>query len=123
SPINYCAARYRRFLVQRHRGCSGYFGRYCQITSRKSPWGFETGTDALFVGTAPLRFFAMRSMDCSSAQKLMSPFIDSMVTRLEAEELELHVGICQPCRRQLQSYKSMRSLLAGVDEPAVPEDM
>jgi len=62
-------------------------------------------------------------MDCSSAQKLMSPFIDSMVTRLEAEELELHVGICQPCRRQLQSYKSMRSLLAGVDEPAVPEDM
>ena len=65
----------------------------------------------------------MRSLDCSSAQKLMSPFIDSMVTRVEAEDLELHVAVCQPCRRQLQSYKSMRSLLAVIDKPAVPEDM
>ena len=65
----------------------------------------------------------MRSLDCSSPQKLMSPFIDSMVTRVEAEDLELHVAVCQPCRRQLQSYKSMRSLLAVIDKPAVPEDM
>jgi len=65
----------------------------------------------------------MRTLDCSSAQKLMSPFIDSMVTRAAAERLELHVAVCQPCHRQLQSYKSMRSLLTRVDKPVVPEDM
>jgi hypothetical protein len=65
----------------------------------------------------------MRSLDCSSANKLMSPFIDSMVTAAEAEQLELHVESCQACRRQLQSYKSMRRLLAGVEKPGVPDDM
>src|SRR5215469_5633396 len=64
----------------------------------------------------------MRSLDCSSAQKLMSPFIDSMASSAEAEQLELHVELCQACRRQLQSYKSMRSLLAGMEKPGVPED-
>jgi Putative zinc-finger len=65
----------------------------------------------------------MRSLDCSSAQKLMSAFIDSMVTAAEAERLDVHVASCQPCRRQLQSYKSMRSLLARIEKPVVPEDM
>lgn len=65
----------------------------------------------------------MRTLDCSSAQKLMSPFIDSMVTSIEAESLELHVALCHPCQRQLQSYKSMRSLLASTEKPSVPEDM
>ena len=65
----------------------------------------------------------MRTFDCSSAQKLMSPFIDSMITAAEAEHLDLHVAMCQPCRRQLQSYKSMRSLLARVEKPVVPDDM
>jgi hypothetical protein len=65
----------------------------------------------------------MRTLDCSSAQKLMSPFIDSMVTAAEAEHLEVHIAICQACRRQLQSYKSIRSLLARAEKPAVPEDM
>ena len=65
----------------------------------------------------------MLTLDCISAQKLMSPFIDSMVTSAEAERLESHVALCQACRRQLQSYKSMRSLLASVEKPAVPEDM
>ena len=65
----------------------------------------------------------MRTLDCSSAQKLMSPFIDSMASGAEAERLELHIAVCQPCRRQLQSYISMRGLLARADKPVVPEDM
>src|SRR5262245_19583018 len=65
----------------------------------------------------------MRSLDCSSAQKLMSPFIDSMVISADAEQLELHVELCQPCRRLLLSYKSMRSLLARIEKPGVPDDM
>lgn len=65
----------------------------------------------------------MSEMNCSSAQKLMSPFIDSMVTVEETERLELHLSVCQPCRRQLQTFVSMRSLLARIEKPALPEDM
>jgi hypothetical protein len=53
----------------------------------------------------------------------MSPFIDSMVTDDEAQRVQNHVTACPPCQRQLQSYISMRSLVARVESPAVPEDM
>ena len=65
----------------------------------------------------------MSNQSCSATQTLMSPFIDSMVTPQEAERLEGHVAHCEPCRRQLQSYISMRSLMARIETPALPEDM
>jgi hypothetical protein len=65
----------------------------------------------------------MSTLNCSAAEKLMSPFIDSMVTPQEAERLEGHVGYCDPCRRQLQSFISMRSLMARIETPPLPEDM
>ena len=60
---------------------------------------------------------------CTKVQKLMSPFIDSMVTSAEAERVEAHVSVCQPCRRQLQSLISIRSLLTRMENPAVPKDL
>ncbi len=60
---------------------------------------------------------------CAKVQKLMSPFIDSMVTPAEAECVDAHVSGCEPCRRQLQSLVSMRSLLTRMDRPEVPEDL
>jgi len=65
----------------------------------------------------------MSSLNCSAAEKLMSPFIDSMVTPPEAERLQGHVAFCDPCRRQLQSFISMRSLMARIETPSLPEDM
>jgi putative zinc finger protein len=65
----------------------------------------------------------MGTSECSAAQRLMSPFIDSMVTPEEAERLEFHVSHCGPCWRQLQSLISMRSLLARIDRPELPEDL
>src|SRR5688572_18497212 len=65
----------------------------------------------------------MSEFNCSSVQKMMSPFIDSMVTAEEAERLERHVSACHPCQRQLQTFISMRSLLARIEKPAPPEDM
>ena len=65
----------------------------------------------------------MIRVDCSPIQQLMSPFIDSMATAQEAERVESHVATCQPCQRQLQSYISMRSLVARIEAPPVPEDM
>jgi len=60
---------------------------------------------------------------CIKVQKLMSPFIDSMVTAVEAETVHSHVSTCDPCRRQLQSLISMRSLLTRIDKPVVPADL
>jgi hypothetical protein len=65
----------------------------------------------------------MSTLECTFIQKLMSPFIDSMVTAREADQVESHVAGCEPCHRQLQSYISMRSLVARIDAPPVPEDM
>jgi hypothetical protein len=65
----------------------------------------------------------MSILNCSAAEKLMSPFIDSMVNPQQAERLENHVADCAPCGRQLQSLISMRSLMARMDRPALPEDM
>jgi len=65
----------------------------------------------------------MSTSECSSIQKLMSPFIDSMVTPPEAERLQSHLEFCEPCQRQLQSYISMRSLIARIETPPLPEDM
>src|SRR5262245_50496789 len=65
----------------------------------------------------------MSTMECSLVQKLMSPFIDSMASAQEAECVEKHVSQCGPCHRQLQSYISMRSLVARIEPPALPEDM
>jgi hypothetical protein len=53
----------------------------------------------------------------------MSPFIDSMTTPEETERVEFHAMNCHPCQRQLQSLISMRSLLARVDRPELPEDL
>ena len=61
--------------------------------------------------------------ECSKAHGLMSPFIDLMVTAREAEQLQRHVSLCEPCHRQLQSYISMRSLVARIETPALPEDL
>ena len=65
----------------------------------------------------------MRTMDCSSAQKLMSPFIDSMATPEEVDKLQLHLSACEPCRRQLQSFISVRSLLARTERQDIPADL
>jgi hypothetical protein len=65
----------------------------------------------------------MRTVQCSSVEKLMSPFIDSMVTGNEADLVEEHLSGCQPCQRQLQFYISMRGLVARVAAPPMPEDL
>jgi len=59
------------------------------------------------------------TIKCSQAQDLMSPYIDSMAEPDECERLECHLSSCEPCQRQLQSYKSLRSMIARI-EPAVP---
>lgn len=63
------------------------------------------------------------NIKCSKAQKLMSPYIDSMAEPDESELLELHLETCEPCQRQLQSYISLRSMMASVEPVRPPEDL
>ena len=65
----------------------------------------------------------LSSISCDAARELMSPFIDSMIPAEEAECLRSHVEECAPCRRQLQSYISLRNLMAGSERVSVPEDL
>src|SRR6187401_3618498 len=60
---------------------------------------------------------------CDAAKELMSPFIDSMVTTEESDCLRFHVSECAPCSRQLQSFISLRTLVAGIEPVPVPEDL
>jgi len=60
---------------------------------------------------------------CSKAQKLMSPYIDSMAEPEESEQLEFHLETCEPCQRQLQSYISLRTMMARIEPVAAPEDL
>jgi len=53
----------------------------------------------------------------------MSPFIDSMASPKDAERVESHLTACEPCQRQLQSFISMRNLVAGIEAPPLPEDL
>lgn len=79
-------------------------------------------------GTRMNTFFRVRLEDvheteCESVQLALSAFIDSMATSEECETVESHVAVCEACRRQLQSYVSVRSLLHRAHEPEVPEDL
>lgn len=67
--------------------------------------------------------FRHAALDCADAQELMSPFIDSMCTLDDTQRLELHLSGCEACRRQLQSFISMRGLLARMDRPQAPADL
>lgn len=61
-------------------------------------------------------------LDCDAAQDLMSPFIDSMAAPAEVEQLQMHLSTCEPCQRQLQSFISIRGLLARTEQPSIPGD-
>jgi hypothetical protein len=78
---------------------------------------------ATAVQRAAAFFTRSRDLDCADAQKLMSPFIDSMATADEVEQLQVHTAACDPCKRQLQSLISLRSLLARIEQPSPPEDL
>jgi len=53
----------------------------------------------------------------------MSPYIDSMTEPEECDQLESHLASCEACQRQLQSYKSLRSMIARIEPAEPPADL
>src|SRR5436190_10793822 len=64
-----------------------------------------------------------RMIGCDAAIELMSPFIDAMVTPEQSEGLRSHVQECASCSDQLQDFKSLRNMIAGMEPVPVPEDL
>jgi hypothetical protein len=71
---------------------------------------------------AGIGFRTAAELDCSAAHELMSPFVDSMVSPAESEALQLHLSACEPCRRQLQAFISLKNLLARMEPVRPPVD-
>ena len=65
----------------------------------------------------------VQSVACETSLELMSPFIDSMIAAEDSEFLQSHLSGCKSCRRQLQSFISLRNLVAGVESVPLPEDL
>jgi len=65
----------------------------------------------------------LSNISCEAALELMSPFIDSMVSVGEADSLRSHLSNCKSCKRQLQSFVSLRNVMAGAELRPVPEDL
>ena len=63
------------------------------------------------------------NINCSKARELMSSYIDCMAEPEESQMLEFHLEDCKPCQRQLHSYISLRSLMAGIEPVKPPEDL
>ena len=63
------------------------------------------------------------SIKCSKATELMSSYIDCMAEPEESQILEFHLDTCEPCRRQLHSYISLRSMMASVEPVRPHEDL
>jgi hypothetical protein len=82
-----------------------------------------TSNVATFRSRSTAKLGGEPTIDCRLAHKLMSPYIDSMATPLESQQLEGHLEQCPPCGRELQSYISNRNLLAGIEPPVPPQDM
>jgi hypothetical protein len=68
-----------------------------------------------------MRFLS--NISCDAALELMSPFIDSMVSLDEADSLRSHLSNCKSCKRQLQSFISLRNVIAGAEPVQIPEDL
>jgi hypothetical protein len=64
-----------------------------------------------------------KTISCEAAVELMSPYIDSMVSPEEAEGLRAHLFECAPCAREMQSFVTMRNMIAGSEPAPVPEDL
>lgn len=69
------------------------------------------------------RWADFRETECETVQLNLSAFIDSMADAEQSAMVDRHVSECEACRRQLQSFISVRNLLCRTHEPEVPQDL
>lgn len=59
-------------------------------------------------------------MNCAQAQRLLPGYLDGALSVEEQKKTHQHVAACSACRKQLESYNRVSSLMARVEGPAIP---
>ncbi|GAH57322.1 unnamed protein product [marine sediment metagenome] len=59
-------------------------------------------------------------MDCSSVQRLLSPFLKGRLSHREASVVKLHLDSCEECREKCQFFKEEGRAFLDILEPPVP---
>ena len=62
-------------------------------------------------------------MDCASARKTVSAYLDRVVSREEASVLERHLNNCDKCALETESYSRIREKLRSLSAPVAPPDL
>lgn len=60
-------------------------------------------------------------MDCRVAQELISSYIDDMLDREEARQLEAHIGSCSECRQRFEQMKDVVQMVGTLEEEELPD--
>ncbi len=60
-------------------------------------------------------------MNCKKAQRLMSAYVDNMLSESEKNSFELHISGCESCKKELELIKETAALSAGL-KFAAPEN-
>lgn len=59
-------------------------------------------------------------MNCKRTIHMIQQYFDGQLTQLERAHLDAHVRECAACRREMEAYRSVFSLLGELDREAVP---
>jgi hypothetical protein len=59
-------------------------------------------------------------MKCSETKDLLSTYYDNELSVEMRTSVDAHVGECPECKTELESFKSLSSLTAGLDQPETP---
>ena len=62
-------------------------------------------------------------MICRDAIDVLADYLDGMMPRDLAAELERHLADCAPCRAYLATYRTTRELAAAAGRAEMPEEM
>src|SRR5271157_324343 len=65
----------------------------------------------------------IKELRCLQAKRLLSPYLDGVVTGTEMLALQDHLSDCAACQSEYRALRRTQQLLARVKRPQAPEDL
>ena len=62
-------------------------------------------------------------LQCPQAKRLLSPYLDGVVTGTEMLALQDHLSNCEACNQEYRALRRTQQLLVSVGRPRVPDDL
>jgi hypothetical protein len=62
-------------------------------------------------------------LQCPQAKRLLSPYLDGVVTGTEMLALQDHLSNCEACSQEYRALRRTQQLLVSVGRPRVPDDL